>query len=160
MQMKPIHQAFFPLSNTKMNTYIRHLALHSNLSNSPKNIKACLSQHYRLFFIINVCIANLYCCKFEWHTVNIWVHSEGIERAFLPSEGIFTLNLKALFDFGSSLKLLHLVFKCNSAISGQKCQILIALSFAWEMLFNSWKNSISKSKGRFWAWGDWKGTFT
>ena len=93
-------------------------------------------------------------------TVNIWVQSEGIERALLPSEGIFTLNSKTLFDFRSIFSYYTRFSSAITAISGQKCHSLIALSFAWEMPFNSWKNSISESKGRFWVWGHWKGTFT
>ena len=52
------------------------------------------------------------------------------------------------------------LIKCTFVISGQKSCILSALSFEWEMLINSWKNLTSESKGRFWVWGHWKGTFT
>ena len=74
------------------------------------------------------------------YTVNIWGQSEGIEKAILPSVGIFPCNLNVLIDIKLNTKVFPLIFKCNYVFRGQKLCILKVLPLEWRMPIVSEKN--------------------
>ena len=77
---------------------------------SPKRIN-------QVMFVYHIC------------PVNIWEQSEGIERAILPSVGIFPYN-KRQIDIKLITKVFPLVFKCNFVFRGQKLKVL---PLEWKM---------------------------
>jgi hypothetical protein len=74
------------------------------------------------------------------YTVNIWGQSEGIEKAILPSVGIFSCNLNVLTDIKLNKKDLSLIFKFNYFFRGQKLCILKVLPLKWQIPIVSEKN--------------------
>ena len=125
----------------------------------PRHLKIAYKWDFQCLYTltfqqkVDFLISNALHCKY---LSAIWGHWKGT----FAIRRYFYIEFKGIFWLQINFYLLHLIFKCNFAITGQKCHILIALSFAWEMPFNSWKNLISESKCRFWVWGHWKGTFT